>query len=69
MKERCEHYLEKTRRVRVATITGRRDPAEPVFETTKKCTHPESRFEPGTLTGNVPCDGDKERCALPEDLR
>jgi hypothetical protein len=67
-KELCPFYKEARRETHSRTIQGGRNPRKPTITTKKYCSHPESKHRLETLSGDVQCDGDLERCSIsPED--
>jgi len=66
---KCKFYDCKTTKSVSKVITGNRNPAKPIYREYKKCTHPESKHKPGTITPNVTCEGDIAHCVIPKNLR
>ena len=69
MNGKCAYFIEETKVIKSATITGTRMPARPDIVTIRKCTHAESMYAPGTITADVPCNGDRDQCVIPENIR
>ena len=65
----CPHYSCKKVRSVSKVQTANRNPRKPKIHDVKKCSHPESMHKPGTITQNVPCEGDITHCIIPEHLR
>ena len=66
----CTFYVCKTTKSVSKISTGNRNPQKPTIHEIKKCSHPESKNTPDTIgTGNVACEGNIEKCIIPEHLR
>ena len=66
----CIFYVCKTTKSVSKITTCNRNPKKPTIHEAKKCSHPNSNIKPGTIgTGNVACEGNIEKCIIPEHLR
>lgn len=66
----CTFYVCKTTKSVSKILTGNRNPKKPTIREIKKCSHPESKNSLGTIgTDNVACEGNIEKCIIPEHLR
>jgi hypothetical protein len=60
----CQFYYHKKSKSKSNVITGNRCQAKPTIHDIKKCSHPDSVHKPGTISGNVPCEGNASLCII-----
>lgn len=69
MNEKCQYYFIEEHVLKSKKLTGDRNPVRPKREKKPRCTHTQSKHKRRTLTADCPCEGDLEKCVIPEVWR
>ncbi len=68
MAEKCEYFFEETKKISSKTLRSKRSPLKPTVHTYKYCDHINSKHKKGTINQAI-CEGDLEKCDIPENER
>ena len=61
----CPYYTSEHVATTSKVLTSNRTSNKPVYHDSHRCSHPESKNKPGTITQNVSCEGNIEHCTIP----
>lgn len=68
MVKKCEYFFEKTKTLSSKTQRSNRNPPKLSIRTYKYCSHRNSKHKDGTFSHAI-CEGDLEKCDIPENER